>query len=238
MSPFWERFPELAAQETRVLTLPTAQGGLPAGRFGLLELYCDDPTCDCRRVLLQVRSEARPDTILATINYGWDTVAFYTRWLHGDRAGAGEITRAELDPLNPQTKFAPAFLHLFQSVVLLDLNYIQRLQRHYARFKQLPPPASPASDPGAAFAAQAAAQMKPAPTERQGQFLAYIHQYSVLNGCAPAERDMQRFFQITPPSVHAMVLMLERRGFIQRRPGQVRMLVAPESLPPLKRIKR
>jgi len=43
--------------------------------------------------------------------------------------------------------------------------------------------------------------MKPAHTERQGQFLAYIHQYSIVNGCAPAEADMQRFFQITPPSV-------------------------------------
>jgi hypothetical protein len=43
-------------------------------------------------------------------------------------------------------------------------------------------------------------------TERQGQFLAYIHQYSILNGRAPAEADMQRFFRITPPSVHSMVL--------------------------------
>jgi hypothetical protein len=41
--------------------------------------------------------------------------------------------------------------------------------------------------------------MNPTHTERQGQFLAYIHHYSILNGCAPAEADMQRFFQITPP---------------------------------------
>ena len=76
-------------------------------------------------------------------------------------------------------------------------------------------------------------------TERQGQFLAYIHQYSILNGCAPAEADMQRFFQITPPSVHSMVLTLERRGLIRRVPGQARsitLIVSPESLPPLKRV--
>ena len=76
-------------------------------------------------------------------------------------------------------------------------------------------------------------------TERQGQFLAYIHQYSMVNGCAPAEADMQRFFQITPPSVHSMVLALERRGFIRRVPGQARsitLIVLPESLPPLKRV--
>jgi repressor LexA len=80
--------------------------------------------------------------------------------------------------------------------------------------------------------------MKPAYTERQGQFLAYLHQYSILNGCAPSEADMQRFFQVTPPSVHQMVLTLERRGFIQRVPGQARsitLIVPPESLPPLER---
>ena len=83
--------------------------------------------------------------------------------------------------------------------------------------------------------------MNSAPTERQGQFLAYIFQYSLVQGCAPAEVDMQRFFQITAPSVHSMVLTLERRGFIQRVPGQARSItltIAPESLPPLKRIHR
>lgn len=79
--------------------------------------------------------------------------------------------------------------------------------------------------------------MNPAPTERQGQFLAYLHQYRLLNGCAPAEADLQRFFQITPPSVHSMVLTLERRGFIRRVPRQARsltLLLPPEALPTLK----
>ena len=83
--------------------------------------------------------------------------------------------------------------------------------------------------------------MKAVPTERQGQFLAYIQQYRLVNGCAPAEADMKRFFQITPPSVHSMVLTLERRGFIRRVPGQARsitLIVSPESLPPLKPVQR
>lgn len=78
--------------------------------------------------------------------------------------------------------------------------------------------------------------MSHAYTERQGQFLAYIYQYSLVNGCAPAEADMQWFFWITPPSVHSMVLTLERRGLIRRVPGQARsitLLVLPELLPPL-----
>jgi DNA-binding MarR family transcriptional regulator len=74
-------------------------------------------------------------------------------------------------------------------------------------------------------------------TARQGQFLAYIYQYSLVNGCAPAEADMQRFFQITAPSVHSMVLTLERCGFIRRVPGQARsitLIIPSESLPILK----
>ena len=74
------------------------------------------------------------------------------------------------------------------------------------------------------------------PTERQGQFLAYIFQYGLVNGCSPAEADMQRYFQITAPSVHSMVLTLERRGFLRLVPGQSRsitLLIPSESLPTL-----
>ena len=47
---------------------------------------------------------------------------------------------------------------------------------------------------------------------------------------------MAQFFQITPPSVHSMVLTLERRGFITRTPGEARSIrinLPPEKLPPL-----
>lgn len=80
--------------------------------------------------------------------------------------------------------------------------------------------------------------MKPSYTARQGQFPAYLHHYRIVNGCAPSEADMQRFFQVTPPSVHQMVLTLERRGLIRRVPGQARSItvnVPPESLPQLER---
>lgn len=158
MAPFWERFSDIAARETRVVILPEAEGGLPADAYGFLELYCDAPTCDCRRVLLQVRTEAKPDTILATINYGWESEAFYTRWMHGDRKAAHEIRDASLDPLNPQSEFAPFLLNLFQDVVLADPAYIARLGRHYAMFKDGSRP------PGAAHDRQAPTrQMKNVP---------------------------------------------------------------------------
>src|SRR5438045_726096 len=139
MSAFWARFPEVAARETRVLTSLYPQEGLPAGSYGFLELYCDDPACDCRRVLLQVRTEREPNNLLATINYGWESLAFYTKWLYGDREGAREIKAAWLDPLNPQSRFAPTLLRLFQAVALADKKYIERLKCHYRMFKEKQP---------------------------------------------------------------------------------------------------
>lgn len=73
-------------------------------------------------------------------------------------------------------------------------------------------------------------------TEKQGQYLAFIHAYTKLHRQAPAEADMQRFFEVTPPTVHRMVLALEERGLIERTPRtsrSIRLLVDPASLPPL-----
>ena len=71
-------------------------------------------------------------------------------------------------------------------------------------------------------------------TPKQGQYLAFIHLYMRLHRRPPAETDMQRHFGVSPPSVHQMVLTLERAGFIRRQPGVARsieLLVAPQALP-------
>ena len=73
-------------------------------------------------------------------------------------------------------------------------------------------------------------------TEKQGQYLAFIFYYTKLNGRSPAEADMQRYFRVTPPSVHQMVLTLELKGFIERTPGQgrsIRLRIPREELPDL-----
>lgn len=73
-------------------------------------------------------------------------------------------------------------------------------------------------------------------TPRQGQFLAFIYYYTKLNGRPPAEADMERYFQISAPAVHQMVVTLEKRGFIERVPGQarsIRLLLPREELPDL-----
>jgi repressor LexA len=61
-------------------------------------------------------------------------------------------------------------------------------------------------------------------TDKQGQYLAFIHTYTLLNRRPPAEGDFQRFFRVTPPTVHQMVVELERRGLITRVAGQPRTI--------------
>jgi DNA-binding MarR family transcriptional regulator len=91
------------------------------------------------------------------------------------------------------------------------------------QINQMPAVCLPASQPGF--------------TPKQGQYLAFIHAYTLVLGRPPAEADLQRHFRVTPPSVHKMVLTLERAGLIRRQPGIARsiaVLVNPEALPPLR----
>ena len=73
-------------------------------------------------------------------------------------------------------------------------------------------------------------------TPRQGQYLAFIYHYTKINRRPPAEADIQRYFEVSAPSVHQMVLTLELCGYIERMPGQARsllVLVPLAQLPPL-----
>ena len=73
-------------------------------------------------------------------------------------------------------------------------------------------------------------------TEKHGQYLAFIYNYTVMNGRAPAEWDLQRFFRVTSATIHQMILRLEQKGFISRSPGtarSIKLLVGPEQIPRL-----
>ena len=77
---------------------------------------------------------------------------------------------------------------------------------------------------------------KTAYTRKQGQYLAFIYYYTKLNRQPPAQNDIQRYFEVSPPTVHQMILSLERNGLISREPGvarSLRLLVDVAELPPL-----
>lgn len=72
-------------------------------------------------------------------------------------------------------------------------------------------------------------------TPTQGRYLAFIHAYTQLHGCPPAESDIAAALCVSPPSVNQMVKTLEKKGLILRHPGQPRslqVLVPEEQIPP------
>ena len=74
-------------------------------------------------------------------------------------------------------------------------------------------------------------------TDKQGQYLAFIYNYTTMFGKPPAEADLERFFRTEFPTVHQMILRLEEKRLISRVPGQprsIRLLVDPDAIPRLR----
>ena len=58
----------------------------------------------------------------------------------------------------------------------------------------------------------------------------------ILNGQPPAESDIQRYFRVSPPAVHQMIVTLAEKGLIDREPGKarsIRLLLSRDALPDL-----
>lgn len=76
---------------------------------------------------------------------------------------------------------------------------------------------------------------KPRYTPKQGQYLSFIY-YTKIRGLPPSEADIQRYFRVSPPAVHQMILNLEAKGLIERvprTPRSVRLTVPRSDLPAL-----
>ena len=116
--PFVHLFPQQGTAETRVLTVQ-GSAALPDDEYGLLESYCVEAGCHCRRVMINVASRGQ-QKILASIGYGFDR----------DGEDAGPF----LDPLNPQSRYSHVLLDLVEQV-LADPTYVARLEAHYYQVK-------------------------------------------------------------------------------------------------------
>lgn len=132
-APFYELFPEIAAKETRTLTVFDLPG-LPPGEYGFLEAYCNEIGCDCRRVFFNV-VEAQTGELKAVIAYGWESKEFYIRWLgYNDPAVIRELQGPALNAASHQSRLAPALLKQMKCI-LADDHYVERLKRHYTMYK-------------------------------------------------------------------------------------------------------
>ena len=78
-----------------------AADGLPADAYGMLEMYCNEPGCDCRRVFFMVVAKRYREP-LAYVAYGWESRKFYAPL---DALGCSERHRntagADSEPCQP-----------------------------------------------------------------------------------------------------------------------------------------
>ena len=138
--PFYERFRRLASTETRSLTIFDSNDfNLPADKYTLLELYCNDKNCDCQRVMFDVMSEKRNE-LVAVVAYGWESQEYYYKWFGGsDRSLASlavkEMPGISLNLGSQQSELAPAILEVVRWA-LKDQAYVDRLKLHYQIFKE------------------------------------------------------------------------------------------------------
>lgn len=133
-APFQEQFPNIAEQETRSLTV-TRDTEVPAGTYLLMELYCTEPDCDCRRVFLDTVSVEENETV-AVIAYGWEDREYYEDWFGMDMPQMiDELKGPALNLASPQSEYASAMLKTIEEHVLNDDAYVKRIQNHYQMFK-------------------------------------------------------------------------------------------------------
>jgi Plasmid pRiA4b ORF-3-like protein len=132
MRPYFTLFPPGEPVETRSVIARGAKG-LPDGTYRFVEFYCDEPDCDCRRVVIQVWNKS--DTPLATFNYGWESPEFYTKWSKsGDPAVGTEMASLTPELFGPQSPYTRAFLAELEEAIGQP-GYVEKLRRHYAEFR-------------------------------------------------------------------------------------------------------
>lgn len=135
---FFTQFPELAVVETRTITVLKEGDILPKGEYGMVDLYCTDKKCDCRRVMIQVfkTADLKDPELVAVLSFGWEPKAFYLNWSPSmPEAELAWFKGPALDPFQPQSPYAKDILEVFKEM-LRDEAYRTRFIRHYAMFKQ------------------------------------------------------------------------------------------------------
>ncbi len=135
-APFHQYFPEIAENETRSFSMyEKSETEIPAGRYFLIESYCNEPGCDCRRVFLSVNPKGS-DELPAVIAYGWEKNKYYAKWYgENDSEVIKGLKGPTLNLSSPQSGLAPEFLEVVK-FILKDKQYVDRLKRHYELFRE------------------------------------------------------------------------------------------------------
>jgi hypothetical protein len=139
--PFYDFFPDIAAEETRNITV-LKSGDLPKGTYSFFESFCNDEACDCRRVFVTVYSKRRfgfrGSAPLATISFGWEDESFYRKWASFplSKEDLRELKGPALvSKMAPQSEYAPKLLEQFK-ILVRDRDYVDRIADHYRMFRK------------------------------------------------------------------------------------------------------
>ena len=124
LRPFSDFRPDIAFDECRYAILEPIDGEtgemVPGGNYAFTEWYCDEPDCDCQRVMFVVLGDEHPRP-LAHISFGFDRTS----------PAAGPF----LDPLLPQSRYAEEFRDFVRERLCRDPEYVARCRRHYDMVK-------------------------------------------------------------------------------------------------------
>jgi hypothetical protein len=133
-SAFYTYFPDIAEKETRCIQIFNDLE-LAGDKFILVELFCDEPKCDCRRVMLNVISENRRKPV-AVINFGWEKELFYKKWYGKyDREMIHELKGPSINTLSQRTDITDKIFDRVK-VTLEDDFYVKRIIEHYIMFRE------------------------------------------------------------------------------------------------------
>lgn len=124
MLAFDRAYLDLARREALAVQF-LGEGGKPSGTLLFREFYCNDPGCDCRRVVLHAVWVERGQTV-ASIGYGFEPAA----------PPFDDEPQVMLDPINPQSELSGHVLALFQEVLDTQPGVRDRFVRHYELWKQ------------------------------------------------------------------------------------------------------
>ena len=133
--PYNHYFPESIEQETRKVVLAQDMFELPAGLYLLIESYCHDIKCDCRKVMINVIAQGDIPDFSNTIGFGWESAKFYSKWIGDEKAGS-QMVGAYLEPGRVNSDRSQKYLDLVKNS-LRDPYYVDLIKRHYQSFKNL-----------------------------------------------------------------------------------------------------
>jgi hypothetical protein len=107
---------------------------LPDGAYDLIDTYCTDPACDCRKTIIQIFYDK---TLVSIVSFGWESPKFYLRWLKStrDHELANEMSGVSIDFSSPDRVSREGILALMHH--LLDDKWISLIKDHYWRIRTI-----------------------------------------------------------------------------------------------------